>query len=113
MSDAMLPMIDEHAPRNAENGKEADRYMPDENEQKTVKMVKDLFKRAKRHRDKYDAKWLDNYKMFRGKHWPSARPSWRHSDVVNMIFQAIQSLSPLESDSRPKFTFLAEEPQAG
>lgn len=111
MSDAMLPMIDEHAPRNKCDGKEADRYMPDENEQKTVKMVMDLFKRAKRHRDKYDAKWLDNYKMFRGKQWPSARPSWRHSDVVNMIFQAIQSMSPLESDSRPKFTFLAEEPQ--
>ena len=104
-------MIDEHAPRNPAKNAEADSYMPTDAEEKTIKMVMDLFKRAKLHRDKYDAKWLENYKMFRGKQWPSARPSWRHSDVVNMIFQAIQSMSPLESDSRPKFTFLAQEPQ--
>lgn len=109
MSDAMLPMIDEHAPRNRSD-KSADNYVPTDAEEKIVKFVMDKFRRAKKHRDKYDAKWLDNYKMFRGKQWANARPSWRHSDIVNMIFQAIQSMSPLESDSRPKFTFLPEEP---
>lgn len=111
MSPMNLPLMDEHAPRNQEKYAEAESYMPSEEEQKTIKMVMEKFKRAKKHRDKYDHKWLDYYKMFRGKQWPNARPSWRHSDVVNMVFQAVQSMSPLESDSRPKFTFLAEEPQ--
>lgn len=79
-------------------------------DQKTVKAVMKLFARYKKARSKYDRNWMHYYKMFRGDQWSKKRPSYRHSEVINFIFQSIQSSVPLQTDVRPKISFLAEEP---
>lgn len=85
-------------------------YEPTKEEQKAINLVMKLFNKAKRHRKKYDEKWLENYKMFRGKQWAEARPTYRHSEVVNFIFQTIQSVVPQMTDSRPRIDYLPQDP---
>jgi hypothetical protein len=104
-------LIDEHQPRNPENVKDShSTYEPTPEEKKAIKLVERLFEKAKRHRALYDDKWLEYYRMFRGKQWSSQRPSFRHSEVVNLIFRTIQSSVPIQVDARPKFEFLPQEP---
>jgi hypothetical protein len=85
-------------------------YTPSSEEKKTVQMVNKLFDAAKKHRKKYDHKWMDYYKMFRGKQWKEDRPSYRHSAVFNLVFRVIQSQVPVQTDTRPQFDFLPQEP---
>lgn len=103
-------MIDEHAPRNADNKAGAYHYEPTPEEKKAVKLVERLLSKAKRHRAQYDGKWVDYYHMFRGKQWKENRPSYRHSEVINHIFKSIQSTVPIQVDARPRFEFLPQEP---
>lgn len=85
-------------------------YTPSDEEKRALRLAKSLFEKAKRHRALYDEKWLDYYKMFRGKQWKEQRPSYRHAEVINLIFQSIQSTVPIETDGQPKFEFLPTEP---
>lgn len=85
-------------------------YEPSESEEKTIKMVDRLFQRSKNAKKAYDEKWLDYYRMFRGKQWKDARPSYRHSEVINLVFRAIQSEVPILTDGLPKPEFLPVEP---
>ena len=89
---------------------EGDFYDPTENEQKDIKLVEKCFEQAKKYRTKYDEKWVDHYNMYRGRQWKEQRPSYRHSEVVNLIFREIQSTVPIMLDSRPKFEYLPMEP---
>lgn len=104
-------LLDEHAPKGSESSPSSDStYTPSPEERKTIKLVERLFEKAKKHRSQYDQKWLDYYHMFRGKQWKEQRPSYRHAEVINLVFRTLQSLIPLQVDSRPKFEFLPEEP---
>jgi hypothetical protein len=87
-----------------------DSYQPTEEEQDTLKLVEKLFTRSKKWRSAYDKNWIDNYKQFRGQQWETQRPAYRHSEVINMIFQAIQGSVPIITDSRPKFEYLPRDP---
>jgi len=82
-----------------------------EEEKKEVKAVLNLFNKWKKARSSYDRKWMDYYKLFRGVQWSSRRPSYRHSEIINMVFSTIQSNMPLQLDARPRFQFLPQEPQ--
>lgn len=79
-------------------------------ELKAVKLVEDLFKRAKRARTPHDQDWLDFWKMFVGKQWTQKRPSYRHSEVLNFIFSEIQTVIPILTDNRPNIETLPEDP---
>jgi len=102
-------LISEHeAPQKADD--KTDQYQPTPEEKKSLKLAQGLFDKAKRHRANYDGKWLDYYKMFRGKQWKEQRPAYRHSEVINLIFQNLQSMVPILTDGNPKFDLLPEEP---
>jgi hypothetical protein len=101
-------MLSEHQP--AYNNSQPIGYEPTGDEEKAIKMVDKLFMKAKNARKAYDEKWLDYYRMFRGKQWKDVRPSYRHSEVINLIFRAIQSDVPILTDVLPKPEFIAQEP---
>jgi len=80
-------------------------------DQQTVRHVMKLFKKAKKYRSRYDRNWLHYYKMFRGDQWDGIKmPRYRQKEIINMIWQAIQSNLPLQTDVRPKLSFIPEEP---
>ena len=85
-------------------------YEPTEDEIKAIKLSDKLFSKAKNAKKAYDEKWLDYYRMFRGKQWKEARPSYRHSEVINLIFRAIQSEVPILTDALPRPQFIPTEP---
>jgi hypothetical protein len=91
-------------------GTPTEQYDPTPEEQQELKVVRKLFSDAKRFKDQYSYKWLDWYKMFRGKQWKEQRPTYRHSEVLNLLFQTIQSQVPILTDTRPKFEFMPQEP---
>ena len=102
-------VLSEHEPRNEEKTQEV--YNPTAEERQAIKLVESLFQKAKMARSRYDNRWLDYYKFFRGQQWKETRPSYRHSEVINFVFQSIQSTVPILTDSRPRIEFLPQEPQ--
>lgn len=104
-----MDMLAEHEAPKKEAEPVAD-YQPTPDEKKTIKMVEKLFSRARKHRKQYDRDWPKFYKMFRGKQWDQQRPSYRHSEVINMIFQMIQSDVATQMDARPKIEYVPREP---
>jgi hypothetical protein len=85
-------------------------YEPTPEEEQAIKLVEKCFSKAKAARKPYDEKWLDYYKMFRGRQWKDQRPSYRHSEVINLIFRAIQSEVPILTDRLPRPRFVPQEP---
>jgi hypothetical protein len=83
----------------------------DPKEQAEVKKLMNKFYQFKRVRDQASKNWIAYYKLFRGQQWSHKRPSWKTSEIINLIWQTIQSQLPLQTDVRPKFTFMAQEPQ--
>ncbi len=104
-------MLAEHdGPKRTGDDSDKD-YQPTPEEERTIKLVRKLFQKAKSGKDPYAKDWLDRYKLFRGDQWKEKRPSYRNSEVVNITFQAIQSQVPMMADPRPRFDFLPQEPQ--
>ena len=86
-------------------------YHPSEQDVKDFALGDKLFEKAKKHKSKYDDKWNDYYNMYRGRQWTENRPSYRHSEVVNLIFREIQANVPIQMDTRPKFEYLPMGPE--
>lgn len=107
--DQNLPILGEHEKRDNTTGAPTE-YSPSAEEKSAIKLVESKFEKAKAHRKKYDGDWMMFYKMFRGKQWQEQRPSYRHSEVINMIFQSIQSTVPIQTDARPRIEFIPTEP---
>lgn len=85
-------------------------YTPTPEEKQALKLAGKLFEKAKKWRKQYDNKWMPYYKAYRGKQWDEQRPSYRHTEVINLIFQTIQSQAPLLTDSRPKIEYVPRSP---
>lgn len=110
MADQSIPVLQEHQSGRSTDSVQPTGYQATPEEKSALKLVERLFSKAKTYRKKYDEHWLDWYKMFRGKQWKEQRPSYRHSEVINFIFQTIQSEVPILTDARQRFEFIAEEP---
>lgn len=104
------PILSEHEAPQRESNTGADVYEPTPEERKAIRLVNKLLSKNKKHRSQYDKKWLDYYRMFRGKQWKEQRPSYRHTEVVNLVFRTIQSTVPIQVDARPRFEFMPQEP---
>ena len=102
-------LLSEHEPAKTENAP-ASSYEPSKEDAADIKMVNKLFEKAKKHRKTYDEHWVKYYQFFRGKQWREARPSYRKSEVMNMVWQHIQSVVPITTDARPKWEYTPEEP---
>ena len=102
------PFLDEHQGVDKPQ-REATKPLSKKDEA-TVRRVKKILHKAKKKRAQYDYKWLEYYKFFRGVQWQKDRPSYRHAEVINMVFQTIQSQVPTMTDARPKVEFMPAEP---
>lgn len=83
---------------------------PPPEEVELSKQIQTLFEKYARNRRKYDKSWIDNYRMFRGQQWLNRRPSYKHKEVINLIFQTIQSQASVMLDTRPQVGFLPQDP---
>lgn len=83
---------------------------PSEAERQLAKQIDKLFEKSAKWRKRYDKDWVDNYKMFRGQQWLTKRPSYKHREVINLIFQTIQSQGSVMLDTRPQVGFLPQDP---
>ena len=107
----MLPYLSDHQGPDRQDDSTPEVYNPTPEDKKLIKKLDKMFQRAKGGRSPYDQQWLERYKMFRGKQWSTPRPSYRNSEVFNLIFQIIQSQVPILTDARPKIEYMPEEPQ--
>lgn len=105
-----MAYLEQHAPRPKDDDDDSGPLTPSEEEQKLCKQIEKLFEKHVKHRKKYDKDWIDNYKMFRGYQWLQKRPSYKHREVINLIFQTIQSQSSVMMDTRPTVAFLPQDP---
>jgi len=111
MSELTVPYLPEHQSANDPNvGDKQPGYNPSPEDKKVLQLVDSLYSKAKKYRKRYDQRWIDWYKMYRGRQWKEVRPSYRHSEVTNLIFEAIQNMVPILLDARPKLEFLPTIP---
>lgn len=106
----MLPYLTEHEGPNRNEERDEGEYNPSPEEKKLVKRIQNMLQKSKAVRAAYDQHWPERYKMFRGKQWTYPRPSYRNSEVFNLIFQIIQSQVPILTDARPKIEYMPQEP---
>jgi hypothetical protein len=103
----MIGMLEEHEPRGSSSAGTA--QIPDD-EKKLGDQIDKIFEKAISSRKRYDRCWLDHYNFYRGKQWLKKRPSYRHAEVINMVFSAIQQTVPMMTDARPKVGFTPKDP---
>lgn len=107
-------IVGEHEPLPSNQAAGAQQgQMPDqpEDDKDIVKKVNDLLSRAKKFRKRYDSDWHSNYEfVVNGKQWPLERPRWRFNECVNIAWSTIMTEIAIQTDARPKFEFLDQEP---
>jgi hypothetical protein len=79
-------------------------------ERQAVALAEKLFQKAKRARAKYDKDWVTYFRYFRGDQWSQKRPSYRHSEVINVITSNIRNMFPILTDPQPQVQTTPEEP---
>lgn len=105
MADPNIPMP-EHAAvdvRTKDDGQSQE-------ERQAVALAEKLFQKAKRARAKYDKDWVTFFRYFRGDQWSQKRPSYRHSEVINVVTSNIRNMFPILTDPQPQVQTTPEEP---
>lgn len=102
-------MLDPHQPAPKSDIPKGE-AVPTDEEKELCKQIDQLFKKYAKHRRKYDKDWIDNYKMYRGQQWLKKRPSYKSREVINLIYQTIQSQTSVMMDVRPTLGFTPREP---
>lgn len=95
---------------NSETTANADAAHQTEEQKEIAKKVMALYQRGLQNMQRRHRLWRDNYEFFLGAQWPVSRPSYRASEVLNYTFAAIESALPILTDTRPRFTYLPEDP---
>lgn len=78
-------------------------------EKALVDKVEKLWQKARKTKKPKMSRWQENFEFYLGRQWPYRRPSYRHSEVVNLIFSAVESVVPILNDNRPQISFLPED----
>ena len=110
MSEIGIPFLPEHQASSNQSDGQSPLYNPSPEERKMIQYVEKYYSKAKKYRKQYEQKWIDYYKMYRGRQWKEIRPAYRHSEVVNIIFSTINSMVPTLTDSRPKLEYIPTVP---
>lgn len=110
LSEQVTPYLSEHQAPDSPNYGPNNGYTPSPEDKEIIKMVEGLYGKAKKYRKRYDGRWIDFYKSFRGRQWKEVRPAYRKSEVINLIFMTIESMVPTLTDSMPKLEFLPTVP---
>jgi len=79
-------------------------------EKEAVRLAEKIFTKNKRARAKYDKEWNTYFKYFRGEQWRQKRPSYRHSEVVNITTASIRNMIPILTDPQPQVQTTPEDP---
>ena len=77
----------------------------------TVKRMKKLFEAARSARKPKDPRWNEQLEFYLGKQWQAKRPSFRSSEVFNLVFSLVEGMVPIIKDARPRIGFSPVEPQ--
>lgn len=81
-----------------------------EAQKRVVRMCEGWLTDAKRDRARYDTNWVSQVRYIEGKQWTERRPSYRHSEIINLTWSAVQTIIPILTDNRPNIETLPEEP---
>lgn len=79
-------------------------------ERKAVKLAEHLFQKSKRARSKFDKEWPTYFKYFMGDQWKHKRPTYRHSESLNIITANIRNIVPILTDPQPNVQTTPEDP---
>lgn len=102
------PMVPEHGASPAEKIKSTDGQTEDE--RKVVALAEKIFAKNKRARAKHDKDWVTWTRYFMGDQWSQKRPSYRHSEVLNIVASNIRSIVPILTDPQPQVQTIPEDP---
>lgn len=101
-------MIPEHS--QTKSSGEVAKQEQSEEERSAVRLAEKLFSKAKKARSRYDKDWCTYFKYFRGDQWTTKRPSYRHSEVINVITSHLRNILPILTDPLPQVTAIPEDP---
>ncbi len=95
--------IQETVPGHYEESEQTDE------EVERVRQVEKLFQKARAARKPKESKWQENFEFYLGRQWPYRRPTYRHSEVINLVFSTVEATVPLLLDNRPQISFIPED----
>lgn len=81
-------------------------YEPISKEEKTVNMVKDMFRRSEQAKAPYVTLWKKCIEAYKGEMDKTAKPDYKSDNVSNYIFSTIETIRPIMVAENPKFQVL-------
>ena len=67
---------------------------------------------ARSHDRQFKKDWDRWYRLYEGRHWSVATRDWQSTPVVNLCFSAIETITPIMTDSRPQIQVVPRTPES-